>query len=856
MSSSHPHAFLRRGLSIFATLVAVSVVARARPQHPNVTFGPAPDWVVTSPLGVARPYDEITQIDGLEHLLIDSQVRTGIGPRERYQHHVYRVLDEKGIRDASQLEIEFDPSYESVVIHGLAVYRGEQESSHVSESGIRVVEREQDLEAHIFDERLSIIAILSDVRIGDRIETAYTTRGENPVFEGRYAARFGLGWDAPVRRLSLRIVLPKERRLNVKLHRAFVDPAVIETAKTREFRWDLVDVRGVLLESQLPYWFEPYPFVDVSEYADWADVGRWGLRLYANPATNSPELQDKVDEIARLHADPDARIVAAWAFVRDEIRYLSMTLGPHSHGPSHPETVLQRRFGDCKDKAVLLVALLEGLDIDARPAFVSTEIGRHIADKLPSPLVFDHVIVEVKHGGRTHWIDPTPLHTRGSLECLSSPRYGRALVLDETTTAPVSIEPPASDHPRQEIRTNIDASGPGREARITVETTCSWGAADTMRAQLGEVARASLEKSFLDFYAQAHPSIRSDGPIEVRDDERRNVIVTTERYVVPDFWQLSDDGIQLAASIDAREISGIVSIPATTVRTMPLGISHPTHIDCHTTARLPRDWNLEPLQKKVETEAVRFSCDIRSSGPVVYLDYDYQTFQDSLAPEKALAHVEQLNRILELTQYSLWQPADGEGEALGGVNWTVLLFAAMSFVIAAAGSIALYFLYRPKPIPIVAEPGDAELQGIQSWLILLAIGVAVSPFSMLWDLRQLVPAFGLSTWVALTTPGHESYHALWAPVLLGELFINIVLVALSVLVAVVFFQRRRSFPKLFVATRVAGALVAIFDSVALRFLPDASGEGLDPGLVRLVLSTVVWSIYVLRSRRVRLTFVR
>lgn len=865
MALPDPRASPRRRLSLLAALFLASVAPRAGAQHLGVTFGPPPDWVVPSPLGESRPYDPDTQTDGLEHLLVDHQIRTGSGPREHYRRHVYRVLDETGVRDSSQIQIEFAPSYETVVIHELAVYRGDSEVSRTTESGLRVLEREQRLEALVYDERKSILAILGDVRVGDRVEAAYTVRGDNPVFEGRYASPFSLAWNIPVRRFSLMLLKPRELVVNVRVHGTIADPVVTEAGGWERLHWHRVDVPAVLPESAIPAWFDPYPSLELSEYADWADVARWGLRLYKPEAIPSEPLRAKIAEIAQLHPEPDQRVLAALAFVRDEIRYLSLALGPHSHRPSSPDTALQRRSGDCKDKAVLLVALLEGLGIRSRAAFVDTLTGSHAAEHLPSPLAFDHVIVAVEHEGRVLWLDPTNLHARGSLDRLSCPRFGVALVLDEATTEPTSIEPTFGDEPGFDVQTEIDASGPGRDARMTVETTYSWASADSMRARFGEIGRAAMEEGYLDFYARLHPSIRAEGPLEIRDDESENVVVTTERYLVPDFWRLSEDGESLDASVSAPEISQLVSTPSTAARTMPLGVPHPVNVTCHISVRLPGSWELAPLRRRIETEAIRFGCDIRYSESVLDLYYDYESLKDSVPPENALAHVEQVGRILDVTRYDITRAAEGEEETLAqenqeneereGRHWLVVMaFAAMSFVLTATIA-AAFFFYRPKAPPADVEPADASLQGIGGWLAFAGIGILITPLFMLWNVIQTFPAFELSTWTALTSKTSDTYHALWAPVLLGELFCHIAMLNVSVVLVVLFLMKRRAFPRLFIASRIGWVLFLLIDSFLASSLPDI-GPMVNPRLAGTVCSTVIWVLYFLNSRRVRATFVR
>ena len=94
----------------------------------------------------------------------------------------------------------------------------------------------------------------------------------------------------------------------------------------------------------------------------------------------------------------------------------SVALGESSHRPASPNEVLRRRFGDCKDKSLLLITLLRELGIDSKPVLL--QIGRHMGleKTLPSPQFFDHAIVQAALNGKTFFLDPTRLGQRGLLE--------------------------------------------------------------------------------------------------------------------------------------------------------------------------------------------------------------------------------------------------------------------------------------------------------------------------------------------------------------------------------------------------------------------------------------------------------
>ena len=153
----------------------------------------------------------------------------------------------------------------------------------------------------------------------------------------------------------------------------------------------------------------------------------------------------------------------------------------------------------------------------------------------------------------------------------------------------------------------------------------------------------------------------------------------------------------------------------------------------------------------------------------------------------------------------------------------------------------------------------SELQGLSGWLVLVGIGVVLTPIRMSFDIYTLwksVSATG--TWEALSNPASENYVRMWAPLVLGEMFINGVLLACSVYLVVLYFRTRRRFPVWYIALVVSSILVILLDSVLTNLLFPQQTV-FDPGtvkdFVKAVISALIWIPYMLVSKRVKATFV-
>jgi hypothetical protein len=155
-------------------------------------------------------------------------------------------------------------------------------------------------------------------------------------------------------------------------------------------------------------------------------------------------------------------------------------------------------------------------------------------------------------------------------------------------------------------------------------------------------------------------------------------------------------------------------------------------------------------------------------------------------------------------------------------------------------------------------PG-AGPSGIGGWLLLVAVGVCLTPLRIAAEivrgLRPLEPA----TWRAVTTPGSRAYHPLFGPLIVGELVVNAVLLIWAGVLVYLFFTRRRAFPVAMIAFMIARVVAQVADAGVALMIPAAAarmGPATYGGIASGVLVALVWVPYLIKSRRVELTFVR
>jgi transglutaminase-like putative cysteine protease len=856
----------RAALVALACLVS-NVVAAA--ETPRPATGPAPAWTeaVVPDLATKAPPEQVSE--GVQYLLLDEQVRVDANDKTRFRHLASRALNERGLDDVANIEIPFDPSYQKLTLHLINVRRGGQLIAKLPTAQIKVLQRESGLESLIYDGTRTAHVFLDDIRVGDVVEYAYSVRGTNPVFGNRLFGGFELQYGVPVARLRTRLWWPTARPVHWTRHNGAEAPQTSSSGEHTLYTWDLHDVPARVTESDAPSWFDPYPGVQWSEFADWGAVSAWALPLYQLPAAPGAKVQAAISQIAAAHATPQERLLAALTYVQSQVRYLGIEVGPGSHAPNPPETVLQRRYGDCKDKTLLTVALLRGLGVQADPALVSTSSRHAIEQHQPSPGSFNHVLVRARIGNRTYWLDPTRSPQKGDLERLVQADYGRALVVAADSRALVPMAGPSARTQRREIHATLDASsGVGQPARYIVTTTARGASADSLRATLQEESREKLQKQYLNFYTAYFGSMESTAPYTVFDDATANEVSVKERYLLSQFWQRSDANHRQEGNIEVPDVGEYLRQPRSLVRNAPLALAYPVDLTQVTEVKLPQGWTIDPDTTLVQDDAFRFErrehWDART-GTLTLTDH-YQSLADNVAPERVAAYAAKLEKARQSAGYVVFQNDEGPASAKastpvasGGPHWlpavtaTLALIAWLSFARRLA-------LWDPAPRnPFIDEPFSFGPSGIGGWLLLPAIGLPFSILRLLTGTAKTWPVFTPEAWNALTSAGGASYHPMWLPLMLFELAGNIGMVVMACLTTWLFFRRRSSLPRVFIGFVAGSAVFVLADTVLTLTIPSAAAQltARDWGsAMQSIVSAAIWSAYFLRSERVRRTFTR
>lgn len=151
------------------------------------------------------------------------------------------------------------------------------------------------------------------------------------------------------------------------------------------------------------------PLIAWTNFPDWPSVGAWYRALEGSRVTPDDAIRAKATQLISGKTTDEARIRALYGYTATQVRYIGVALGQGRYQPHLASEVLANQYGDCKDKAALLTALLSAAGYSADTVLIGA--GIRFNEAVPSPAAFNHAITAMSLGSgavqQTIWLDST-----------------------------------------------------------------------------------------------------------------------------------------------------------------------------------------------------------------------------------------------------------------------------------------------------------------------------------------------------------------------------------------------------------------------------------------------------------------
>ena len=439
---------------VFALLVCLVALPAAAADR--LVMGPIPNWV--KPLEVTAPPVGETGLP-VRILLQDRQLSFSPEGDSEFIEQVVQIRTPQGLAALGNLSLAWNPDTDTITVHRARILRDGQPIDLLARQSFTVIRREANLERAIVDGVLTATLQPEGLQVGDLVDLAYTVTHSDPVLQGRSERITMLPPFAKADRMRLRATWDAKRPLQWRAGAGLEAPKVTTAGGRVELTVDLRDPAPMKIPTGAPQRFIPFRELTVSEFRSWSELSALMAPYYVKAAILKPDspLKAEAAKIRAASSDPKVQAAAALRLVEDQVRYLALVLNLGGYIPAEADQTWARRYGDCKAKTVLLMALLHELGIEAEAALVHSARGDGLDARLPALSNFDHVIVRAVVAGKVYWLDGTRTGDR-SLEALRVPTFRWALPLRDKDATLVALEPPPLTEPDTFVRLRIDAS--------------------------------------------------------------------------------------------------------------------------------------------------------------------------------------------------------------------------------------------------------------------------------------------------------------------------------------------------------------------------------------------------------------
>ncbi len=240
------------------------------------------------------------------------------------------------------------------------------------------------------------------------IEIAYEIENLKPVLSMDYADTFFCQNLFPIEEDILEVVLPVGTELKYKKFKTNILPEITARGNKRKYTFVNTKQKEIIPESRMPSLLDRDTFAQLSFWTltSWDKISKWYNDLVKEQMKSSHELERFTKQLIEDKKTDEDKINAIFNFVSQNVRYIAVLLGPHTHKPHAAFEIFEKRYGDCKDKTVLLLTMLKIAGIKGFPALVPAN-GKYFDDSMPSLNVFNHIIAVVPFKDKYFWLDAT-----------------------------------------------------------------------------------------------------------------------------------------------------------------------------------------------------------------------------------------------------------------------------------------------------------------------------------------------------------------------------------------------------------------------------------------------------------------
>lgn len=340
---------------------------------------------------------------------------TSVSTDEFYQ----KILNEAGRKQLRSIPLHCNTNYGTAGFVAAAILRGGKKIDIDISKNSKTTTETGQMNSNIYTPEIKVTTLsVPGLEIGDVLYIKSMRKTLKPLIPGEWSTIIGLESDSPILRYDVVINTPDCMPLRHTVIKNEIKGCVKTFPPEKKdkriiYRWQASDVPQAISEPGMPDLYTCCQRLLAGTAKDWQSISKWYYDL-CRPAMDavSDAMKQKVDELVKNAGSDDEKISNIFKFVSQEIRYTGITSEKNRPGfePHDVRDTFAQRHGVCRDKAVLLVSMLELAGFKAFPVIFMAITPKD--DDVPNAY-FNHAVACVDRGNYDYlMMDPTDENTR------------------------------------------------------------------------------------------------------------------------------------------------------------------------------------------------------------------------------------------------------------------------------------------------------------------------------------------------------------------------------------------------------------------------------------------------------------
>ncbi len=320
-----------------------------------------------------------------------------------------KVLKEKG-KELAEVQIDYDSTDERVELEYARTITADGKMVYAGESNIRDVSKY--LNFPLYSNARVFIISMPSVDVGSIIEYKAKIYSSKLIKEDKFAFVYDVRQRYPIAKARFRLTIPQKSVVRKKFfNEQYAKDISLEPTKEEQpgktiYSWQWQEVSPIIPEPNMPELSLINPAVSISNFTSWDEIYRWWFNLYKDKIILNSELKAFVKELTKGTKNDLEKAKKIYEFCTKNIRYVAVEYGESGHEPHRADEIFVNRYGDCKDKAILLVGMLREAGLKAYPVLIPTRQIYPIEENFPT-VYFNHAIAALDYNNELIFMDAT-----------------------------------------------------------------------------------------------------------------------------------------------------------------------------------------------------------------------------------------------------------------------------------------------------------------------------------------------------------------------------------------------------------------------------------------------------------------